>query len=209
MLEKLPGPTLIIIEKLESIFTLFSLRINRILCIKLSFLIRFVCNLLVKNLLSTFKPIKLLYPVQFIIKKFLIILFFFIIIIPIKTYSLSDELNDQGIITLMYHRFEENKYPSTNIKLDDFNEQLKLIKQNNFTFVNANNFEEYMTERKNEKKILLTIDDGFLSFYKNAWPILKRDKIPFILFISTKEVNNNGYMNWENIVIIFRKLLKN
>ena len=112
---------------------------------------------------------------------------------------MSDELNDQGIITLMYHRFEENKYPSTNIRLDDFNEQLKLIKQNNFTFVNANNFEEYMTGRKNEKKILLTIDDGFLSFYKNAWPILKKDKIPFILFVNTKEVNSSGYMNWEQV----------
>ena len=27
------------------------------------------------------------------------------------------------------------------------------------------------------KKILLTIDDGFSSFYKNAWPILKKGAI--------------------------------
>ena len=31
-----------------------------------------------------------------------------------------------------------------------------------------------------QKKILLTIDDAFTSFYENAWPILKDEKIPFI-----------------------------
>ena len=34
----------------------------------------------------------------------------------------------------------------------------------------------------NKKKILITIDDGFKSFYKEAWPYLKKNKIPFILF---------------------------
>ena len=45
-----------------------------------------------------------------------------------------------------------------------------------------------MKSNKEERKILLTIDDGFLSFYENAWPILKKNKIPFILFVSTREV---------------------
>ena len=39
---------------------------------------------------------------------------------------------------------------------------------------------------KNQRKLLLTIDDGYQSFYEKAWPILKESKIPFILFISTK-----------------------
>ena len=47
--------------------------------------------------------------------------------------------------------------------------------------------------------MLLTIDDGFLSFYENAWPILKKKQIPFILFVSTREVGSSGYMNWEQI----------
>ena len=28
---------------------------------------------------------------------------------------------------------------------------------------------------------------------------LKKEKIPFILFVNTKEVNSNGYMNWEQV----------
>ena len=99
----------------------------------------------------------------------------------------------------MYHRFEENKYPSTNIKMLDFIRQIDLIKNSGFIFVNANNFEESLVNFKKEKKILLTIDDAFKSFYDQAWPILKKNKIPFLLFVSTREVGNNGYMTWEQI----------
>ena len=99
----------------------------------------------------------------------------------------------------MYHRFEENKYPSTNIRIEDFKDHLKLIQDEGLTFINANNFEDSLLLKKDKRKILLTIDDAFLSFYKNAWPILKKDKIPFILFVSTREVGNFNYMNWNQI----------
>ena len=99
----------------------------------------------------------------------------------------------------MYHRFEENKYPSTNIKINDFKEHLKILEENNIKFINPKNFENELKNNKLQKKVLLTIDDGFLSFYKNAWPILKNKKIPFILFISTREVGNFNYMTWEQI----------
>jgi len=47
--------------------------------------------------------------------------------------------------------------------------------------------------------VLLTIDDAYESFYTNAWPILKNKKIPFILFVSTREVEKKGYMTWNQI----------
>ena len=54
----------------------------------------------------------------------------------------------------MYHRFEENKYPSTNIRLDDFKTQLKLIKEAGFNFVNPKKFEEELKNKKGSKKII-------------------------------------------------------
>ena len=99
----------------------------------------------------------------------------------------------------MYHRFEENKYPSTNIRINDFKKQLELIENENVVFVNPNKFEQALIKNLNQRKILITIDDGFLSFYEKAWPILKEKKIPFILFINTREVGAFNYMSWEQI----------
>lgn len=111
----------------------------------------------------------------------------------------SPNIDDFGIISLMYHRFEENKYPSTNIRINDFKEHLKILEENGFKFVNPKDFENELKNNKQQKKILLTIDDGFLSFYQNAWPILKKKQIPFILFVSTREIGANNYMNWKQI----------
>ena len=99
----------------------------------------------------------------------------------------------------MYHRFNENKYPSTNIRMDVFKSQIEIIKSNGFKFYNPIKFESEFGTPKSEKKILLTIDDAFLSFYVNAWPYLKKNNIPFILFVSTEAVGNNGYMTWQQI----------
>ena len=112
---------------------------------------------------------------------------------------MSNNIEDKGIVVLMYHRFEENKYPSTNIKIIDFIKQIDLIKKNDFIFVNANDFESNLINLKNKKKVLLTIDDAFKSFYDQAWPILKKDKIPFLLFVSTREIGSSGYMTWQQI----------
>ena len=112
----------------------------------------------------------------------------------IKYYS-----EDKGTIAIMYHRFNENKYPSTNIKMDIFKKQIEIIKSKGLNFYSPLDFKDEFDKPKYEKKILLTIDDAFSSFYENAWPYLKKNKIPFILFVSTEPVGKNGYMTWEQI----------
>jgi peptidoglycan/xylan/chitin deacetylase (PgdA/CDA1 family) len=99
----------------------------------------------------------------------------------------------------MYHRFNESKYPSTNIQMDIFKQQIEIIKESNYKFNNPNEFENMFSTPKIKKEILITIDDAFLSFYQEAWPFLKKNKIPFILFVSTEPVGKKGYMNWDQI----------
>ena len=107
--------------------------------------------------------------------------------------------NELGTLSLMYHRFDENKYPSTNIKMDIFKNHIQIIKEKNYQFEDPDNFQKNFESPKNEKKILITIDDAFSSFYEKAWPFLKKNKIPFILFVSTEPVGKNGYMTWNQI----------
>ncbi len=99
----------------------------------------------------------------------------------------------------MYHRFNENKYPSTNIKMNVFSEQMKIIKDLGYKFYDPSLFIDEFNKPKKEKKILITIDDGFKSFYNEAWPYLRNNKIPFILFVSTEAVGKYGYMTWDEI----------
>ena len=99
----------------------------------------------------------------------------------------------------MYHRFNEDKYPSTNIKMDIFIKQINIIKDKKYSFENPKDFDLNFNNPKTKKKVLITIDDAFSSFYNHAWPYLKENKIPFILFVSTEPVGKNGYMSWEQI----------
>jgi len=129
----------------------------------------------------------------------------FIISILFSINSKAEENNikynsdDMGTLTLMYHRFNEQKYPSTNIQMDIFKKQIEIIKKKNYKFYNPEKFYLNFNIPKKQKKILITIDDGFTSFYKNAWPFLKKNQIPFILFISTEAVGKFNYMNWDQI----------
>lgn len=125
----------------------------------------------------------------------LLLLLFF----AINSVALSMEPHkEQGVIGLMYHKFEENKYPSTNVKIAEFRKQIKMIQKMKLDFISIEEFDDYvhgMRELHN-KRVLLTVDDAWASFYRHAWPILKKEGIPFVLFINTKEINskNKNYM---------------
>jgi peptidoglycan/xylan/chitin deacetylase (PgdA/CDA1 family) len=137
-------------------------------------------------------------PAASIIKLFIV---FFLLITNSKAEdnNIKQYSNDEGVLSIMYHRFDENKYPSTNIQMNIFLEQIQLIKDLNYDFIHPENFEKNFNIPKKQKKILITIDDAFQSFYEVAWPFLKENKIPFILFVSTEPVGNKGYMSWDQI----------
>ena len=84
--------------------------------------------------------------------------------------------------------------------MEVFKKQLDIIENEGIKFIHPKDFKKSLYENKKDRKILFTVDDGLLSFYKNAWPILKEKEIPFILFVNTREVGSFNYMNWEQIL---------
>ena len=54
--------------------------------------------------------------------------------------------------------------------MDVFKKHIELISDAKLTFYHPKNFENEFDIPKKEKKILLTVDDAFQSFYDNAWP---------------------------------------
>ena len=71
---------------------------------------------------------------QLKIKKFLIIILFISIFnSSYNSNSQAKNIDDYGLITLMYHRFDENKYPSTNIRMEDFIKHINMIRSEKIT----------------------------------------------------------------------------
>ena len=66
----------------------------------------------------------------------------------IKQYS-----NDEGVLSIMYHRFNESKYPSTNIQMNIFLKQIQLIEDHNYKFIHPNEFQKNFTIPKKQKSI--------------------------------------------------------
>ena len=82
----------------------------------------------------------------------------FIIVLLFSINSKAEEANikyyseDKGILSLMYHRFDENKYPSTNIQMDVFKKQIKIIKNLKYNFFDPVDLETSFRVPKTEKK---------------------------------------------------------
>ena len=96
--------------------------------------------------------------VQLIIKKsFIIFIFIIFLLDQNKLYPSTKDTNveDFGIISIMYHRFNENKYPSTNIRIDDFKKHIEIIENQNIEFINPKNFETDLSQNKNKEKFSL------------------------------------------------------
>ncbi len=131
---------------------------------------------------------------KFYLKIILLISFYFF---PLVIHS-----KDQSVIVLMYHRFNQEKYPDTSISSDTFEKQITYLLKNNFTILPLTDLVKYLNNEKEIKKntVFLTVDDAFRSFYKYAFPILKKFDIPFSIFVSTKYISNqknSDYMSWE------------
>jgi len=101
----------------------------------------------------------------------------------------------------VYHRFGETRYPSTNISPEIFDRQLQLLKIEEFAVLPLGEVVARIAAGRPlpEKCAVLTVDDGYSSFWDTAWPILQRYGFPATLFVSTQAVGKPGYMTWDQL----------
>ena len=104
---------------------------------------------------------------------------------------------------LIYHRFGEDRYPTTNVAVASFKEQMAYLKDNGYQVVTLASVAAALKENRPVpgRAVVITIDDGYESSYTEAWPILKAFRYPFTIFLNIQAVND-GYHNllsWEQI----------
>ena len=109
---------------------------------------------------------------------------------------------DSAVIVL-YHRFGENAYPTTNIRMEQFEAQLTELKSGGYTVLPLGEIVATFAEGRAlpDRTVAITIDDAMESVYTRAWPRLKQAGFPFTLFVSTEAHDKHfkGYMTWDQI----------
>ncbi len=134
-------------------------------------------------------------------KKFICFFIVFSLLLPVSV-AMARQEGAQAVI-FMYHRFGESRYPSTNITLKQFEEQLEFFDKNNFSVLPLTEIVEALKKNSPlpERSIAITIDDAYLSVYKEAYPRLKAKGYPFTVFVATGVVDEGipAYMNWQQM----------
>ena len=127
---------------------------------------------------------------------------YFLLLVVFFSYTLP-AFSEPGVSVFMYHRFGENKYPSTNVSEEQFFSHIEYILSNEVKVIKLEELIEDLDQDKkfNEKSVAFSVDDAYSSFYRIAWPIFRDYKIPVTLFVSTEIIDEktNGYMSWEEI----------
>lgn len=106
-------------------------------------------------------------------------------------------------VILMYHRFEELEYPSTNTRLDQLNAHIEELVSGPYTVLPVQDIVERLQkgEELPDRTVGITIDDAYRSIYTQAWPRLKAAGLPFTVFVSTAHVDHGSarHLNWDQI----------
>ena len=100
--------------------------------------------------------------------------------------------------TLVYHRFGDSRYPSTNTTKEAFEQQLKWLQQNGFSSVTASEVNR-LTDKDEKKYVCITIDDGYKSFKENGFLLLKKYGMKATLYVNTESVGWRDYLSWDEI----------
>ena len=110
---------------------------------------------------------------------------------------------ENSAIGLIYHRFGEDKYPTTNVSIEQIDMHINELTSGNYNVIPLMDAVTTLQSGKKlpARSIIITVDDAFVSFYKNGWPRFKAAKLPVTLFVSTASVDGNeyGYLSWEQL----------
>lgn len=108
-----------------------------------------------------------------------------------------------SVIAFCYHNIEDNsKMKALTISKVEFERELQTIKDNNFTVIPMQDFLAWRRGEKDipDKSAIITIDDGWLSGYTDAWPVLQKFGYPFTLFIYVNYVGTGGKsLTWDQL----------
>lgn len=107
-----------------------------------------------------------------------------------------------SVMVLCYHNIDEHGSKAMTIPVSEFEKEMQQLKDSGFSVIGM---QDFLAWRRGEKSIpskscVITLDDGWISGYTNAWPILKKYGYPFTMFIYINYVGTGGKsVSWEQL----------
>ena len=109
----------------------------------------------------------------------------------------------ESAVIVMYHRFGEDAYPATNIRIEQFEAHIAEFARGPYTVLPLPEIVAALREGRElpDRTIAITIDDAYRSIYTEAWPRLRKAGLPFTIFVATDSVDRGlpGFLDWEQI----------
>lgn len=120
-------------------------------------------------------------------------------------------VREPGVRVLTYHRFGKTERDPFCVSVADFDRQISYIAEHNLA-VSLQDVEAFIAGRKEfpRNSLLITIDDGFRSTYRDALPVLEHYAVPAVAFISPGLMDDSSavprrdhrpepYLSWEEV----------
>jgi peptidoglycan/xylan/chitin deacetylase (PgdA/CDA1 family) len=105
-------------------------------------------------------------------------------------------------VVLIYHRFDDSRYPSTNLGLATFRQQLEWLVGNRFEVWSASQLIERFQSGDHlpDNVAVITIDDAYRSML-GAAALLEEFGFPFSVFVSTGPIDRHtpDLLDWEGL----------
>ncbi|WP_342550970.1 polysaccharide deacetylase family protein [Lysinibacillus sp. FSL M8-0216] len=101
--------------------------------------------------------------------------------------------NDK-IPILMYHHLKKSLNNNVVISPDNFENQIKTLKEAGYNSISIQQLFDYLNENKllPQNPVLITFDDGYLSNYELAYPILKKYNMHAEIFVIVSQILENN-----------------
>ena len=105
---------------------------------------------------------------------------------------------DRNLLTIIgYHEITDHEralIPQYAIKSTQFAEQIQSLKKDGFHFISVDQLikANQGSYKLPKKPLLLTVDDGYQSFYKYAYPIVKEQRVPVVLSVVGSWIETQG-----------------
>lgn len=118
-------------------------------------------------------------------------------------WDISARYSDIDGVALMYHHVTDdsvNTSESCKCTIKGFETSLYAITREGRRFVSVDEMLDIIRNKRNDKFAVVTFDDVPENFFTNAYPFLKQEEIPFILFITTGFIGKTGFLTERQIL---------